>query len=43
MTCELRRAIETKTGINVTHNIKLIFTQAQLCCGLGSSVGIATG
>ena len=31
MTCEVRRVIETKTGINVTHIIKLIFTQTQLC------------
>jgi hypothetical protein len=31
MTCEIRLVIETKTGINVTHIIKLIFTQAQWC------------
>ena len=31
MTYEVRHVIETKTGVNVTHIIKLIFTQAQLC------------
>jgi len=30
MTCEIRRVIETKTGINVNHIIKLIFIQAHL-------------
>jgi hypothetical protein len=33
MTCEVRRVIETKTGINVTYIIKLILAQTQLCYG----------